>query len=127
MGEVLALDTSQECVDLTMSRLRQGGWLNRARAERLDVLAHPELLRILGSCDPPFDVVFADIGGNRQLEHVVKLLRLLAITASRVPYVAVKSEQLAEALSEAPAAEPARSAWWQTMLQKSCPPTKLPK
>ena len=32
-----------------------------------------ELLRILGSCDPPFTVVFADIGGNRELNHVVEL------------------------------------------------------
>lgn len=30
-------------------------------------------LRIIASCDPPFNVVFADIGGNRKLEHVLEL------------------------------------------------------
>eukprot|EP00931_Biecheleriopsis_adriatica_P076505 TRINITY_DN50201_c0_g1_i1.p1 TRINITY_DN50201_c0_g1~~TRINITY_DN50201_c0_g1_i1.p1 ORF type:complete len:296 (-),score=66.68 TRINITY_DN50201_c0_g1_i1:10-897(-) len=125
-AEVLALDTSQECVELAAQRLADAELQGRARAERLDVLAHPQLLRILGSCHPPFTVIFADIGGNRQLEHVMKLLRLLAVNTPSVEYVAVKSEQLAECLAKAPS-EPQRSAWWQALQHGSCCPAKLPR
>ncbi|CAJ1338040.1 unnamed protein product [Effrenium voratum] len=98
--EVLALDTSKECVQLTSQRLEEME-LDCARSERLDVLAHPELLRILACCDPPFSAVFADIGGNRELAHVVELLQLLASTSQHLRYVAVKSDALAAELDRA--------------------------
>ena len=66
----------QECVELTAARLKEAGLTEVARSLRFDMLAHPELLRILASCSPPFTVVFADIGGNRELTHVVELLQL---------------------------------------------------
>ncbi|CAE7722672.1 cbiT [Symbiodinium pilosum] len=118
-AEVLALDTSKECVQLTSQRLHEDQLGDRARSERLDVLAHPELLRILGSCDPPFTVVFADIGGNRELNHVVELLELLSQTMPMLSYVAVKSEALAETLGRAPL-EGSRLTWWQELAQQVC-------
>ncbi|CAE7447644.1 cbiT [Symbiodinium microadriaticum] len=118
-AEVLALDTSKECVQLTSQRLREERLAERARSERLDVLAHPELLRILASCNPPFSVVFVDIGGNRELNHVVELLELLDRTMQNLSYVAVKSEALAEALVHAPLNE-MRLQWWKELTQQVC-------
>jgi len=55
-AEVLALDTSKECVEATMERLKEADVTMIARSLRFNMLAHPELLRILASCMPPFKV-----------------------------------------------------------------------
>ena len=103
--QLLAIDTSKECVQLTRERLLEAGLVGASC--RLDVLSHPELLKIIASCDPPFNVVFADIGGNRKLEHVMELppdgramlclvvvrLRLLAANMADLCYVAAPGRQ----------------------------------
>lgn len=95
-----------------------------ARSLRLDILAHPEYLRTIASCQPPFTVVFADIGGNRELAHVLQLFRLLFAHMAELRYLAVKSEALAMELSKAPLDPQKRLAWWQ---QLCCPPARLAK
>lgn len=59
-AEVLALDTSKECVEATMERLKEADVTMIARSLRFNMLAHPELLRILASCMPPFKVTSFD-------------------------------------------------------------------
>ncbi|CAK9080280.1 unnamed protein product [Durusdinium trenchii] len=122
-AEVLALDTSKECVALTAQRLSEAE-VAVARSLRLDILAHPEYLRTIASCQPPFTVVFADIGGNRELAHVLQLFRLLFAHMAELRYLAVKSEALAMELSKAPLDPQKRLAWWQ---QLCCPPARLAK
>ena len=55
-AEVLALDTSKECVEATQERLKEADLTMIARSLRFNMLAHPELLRILATCVPPFKV-----------------------------------------------------------------------
>ena len=72
-----------------------------------------QLLRILAGCSPPFTVVFADIGGNRELTHVLELLQLLSSTMPHLRYVAVKSETLASELQKAPVNLQEYIKWWE--------------
>eukprot|EP00913_Durusdinium_trenchii_P031228 g29239.t1 len=120
--ELLAAGAA-ECVALTAQRLSEAE-VAVARSLRLDILAHPEYLRTIASCQPPFTVVFADIGGNRELAHVLQLFRLLFAHMAELRYLAVKSEALAMELSKAPLDPQKRLAWWQ---QLCCPPARLAK
>lgn len=71
-------------------------------------------VRILASCSPPFTVVFADIGGNRELTHVVELLQLLSTTMHNLQYIAVKSDALALELGKAaPVNLQEQIEWWE--------------
>eukprot|EP00438_Fugacium_kawagutii_P023429 Skav207930 [mRNA] locus=scaffold1441:293494:298136:+ [translate_table: standard] len=110
---LLARAAAEECVELTAERLKEAELTGVARSLRFDMLAHPELLRILASCSPPFTVVFADIGGNRELTHVVELLQLLSTTMHDLQYIAVKSDALASELGAAPAKLQEQIDWWE--------------
>lgn len=118
-AEVLALDVAKDCTDATLSLLRKTAPRLRAEVcvEQLDMLEHIAWLRSLGSREPALNVVFVDIGGNRMLPHVLRLLQHLQAAMPQVRYTAVKSEALAALLKEAPEGPPeARAAWWATTL-----------
>eukprot|EP00930_Biecheleria_cincta_P100189 TRINITY_DN91804_c0_g1_i1.p1 TRINITY_DN91804_c0_g1~~TRINITY_DN91804_c0_g1_i1.p1 ORF type:complete len:229 (-),score=42.52 TRINITY_DN91804_c0_g1_i1:71-757(-) len=92
--QVLALDISVACVEATKQRLKQA-CLGNVEVEQLDCMTHPEWLRMLGSRDPPFTHVFADIGGNRRLQDVLFLLKLLVRDMPKAQNVALKNEESA--------------------------------
>ena len=59
------------------------------------------------------EVVFVDIGGNRELIHVLELIQLLSATMPNLGYVAVKSEALATELQKAPVKLEDKIKWWE--------------
>eukprot|EP00401_Gymnodinium_catenatum_P032917 CAMPEP_0117559172 /NCGR_PEP_ID=MMETSP0784-20121206/53220_1 /TAXON_ID=39447 /ORGANISM="" /LENGTH=254 /DNA_ID=CAMNT_0005356535 /DNA_START=68 /DNA_END=828 /DNA_ORIENTATION=- len=124
-SEVLALDVSKDCVDAAVRHVLQEPArppLASVRIEQLDVLDHPEWLRMLGARTPSLTMVFVDIGGNRAMEDVLRLLQLMANFMPHVRYIALKNEALADALSSAPEEAAARAAlveivtFWRSLL-----------
>lgn len=111
--EVLALDNASDMVQIACKRMRKPS----VHIERMDVLEDPAWLRMLGERVPAFTVVFVDIGGNRRLEHVMQLVKLLKSCMLHVRYTAVKSEALVEALQAAPEVS-CRAAWWEDFLER---------
>mmetsp|Transcript_95471 Transcript_95471/g.269976 ORF Transcript_95471/g.269976 Transcript_95471/m.269976 type:complete len:288 (-) Transcript_95471:20-883(-) len=101
--------------------------LASVRIEQLDVLDHPEWLRMLGARTPSLTMVFVDIGGNRAMEDVLRLLQLMANFMPHVRYIALKNEALADALSSAPEEAAARAAWWKSLLSGDHSCRKRPK
>jgi len=129
-SEVLALDVSKDCVDAAVRHVLQEPArppLASVRIEQLDVLDHPEWLRMLGARTPSLTMVFVDIGGNRAMEDVLRLLQLMANFMPHVRYIALKNEALADALSSAPEEAAARAAWWKSLLSGDHSCRKRPK